>query len=168
MVRGRRLAAGAIFGGGRRRASPGLPARSCASSPKSKPPPLPTAARDRVTEFKAGRIPGARFWDIDGVCDHSTDLPHMLPSEAAFGAAADALGISNNDTVVVYDGMGLFASPRAWWTWKVDLLAGGGGALFYTLCGGDPLLGFAIETDAVAYRCGVKCCPPSLLETLHP
>lgn len=43
----------------------------------------------------------------------------MLPSEAAFAAAADALGITNDDTVIMYDGMGLFSSPRAWWTWKV-------------------------------------------------
>jgi thiosulfate/3-mercaptopyruvate sulfurtransferase len=43
----------------------------------------------------------------------------MLPTEEAFAAAADALGISNDDAVVVYDGMGVFAAPRAWWTWRV-------------------------------------------------
>jgi thiosulfate/3-mercaptopyruvate sulfurtransferase len=43
----------------------------------------------------------------------------MLPSEEAFAAAADALGISNDDAVVVYDGMGMFSAPRAWWTWRV-------------------------------------------------
>jgi thiosulfate/3-mercaptopyruvate sulfurtransferase len=49
----------------------------------------------------------------------TADLPHMLPSAAAFGAAVDALGISNSDTVVVYDGMGCFAAPRTWWTFKI-------------------------------------------------
>jgi hypothetical protein len=91
--------------------------------PRPTPPrhqtPNPRAARDRFAEFKAERIPGARFWDIDGVADAATDLPHMLPPDAAFAAAADALGISNDDTVVVYDCMGLFSAPRAWWTWKV-------------------------------------------------
>jgi thiosulfate/3-mercaptopyruvate sulfurtransferase len=77
------------------------------------------SGRDAQKEFAAARIPGAQFWDIDGVCNPSTDLPHMLPSEAAFAAAADALGISNDDAVVVYDGMGMFAAPRAWWTWRV-------------------------------------------------
>ena len=43
----------------------------------------------------------------------------MLPTAAAFAAAADALGVTCDDTVVVYDGMGTFSSPRAWWTWKV-------------------------------------------------
>jgi len=77
------------------------------------------AGRDAAKEFAAERIQGAQFWDIDGVCDPSSDLPHMLPTEAAFAAAADALGISNDDSVVVYDGMGMFAAPRAWWTWRV-------------------------------------------------
>lgn len=82
-------------------------------------------------EFAAERIQGAQFWDIDGVCDPASSLPHMLPSEQAFAAAADALGISNDDAVVVYDGMGLFAAPRAWWTWRVfghdRCVCGGGG-----------------------------------------
>lgn len=29
--------------------------------------------------------------------DLATDLPHMLPSETAFAAAMDALGIKNGD-----------------------------------------------------------------------
>lgn len=43
----------------------------------------------------------------------------MLPSEQQFAAAADALGISNDDAVVVYDNSGIFSAPRAWWTLKV-------------------------------------------------
>jgi len=80
---------------------------------------LPPMGRSAVEEFKAARIPGAQFWDVDGVADPKSDLPHMLPSEDAFAAAADALGISNDETVVLYDGMGMFAAPRAWWTWRV-------------------------------------------------
>ena len=52
------------------------------------------------------------------VADTSTDLPHMLPPAAKFAAAADALGISNDSTVVVYDGLGIFSAPRAWWTFR--------------------------------------------------
>ena len=64
-------------------------------------------------------IPGAVFFDIDAIADHSTDLPHMLPDADAFAAAAGALGLSESDTIVVYDGMGLFSAPRVWWTLKV-------------------------------------------------
>jgi len=42
-------------------------------------------------------------------------LRHMLPSEEAFAAGCSALGIENNDGVVVYDGMGLFSAARVWW-----------------------------------------------------
>ena len=42
-------------------------------------------------------------------------LPHMLPSEEAFAAAASALGIQNNDGLVVYDGKGIFSAARVWW-----------------------------------------------------
>ena len=60
--------------------------------------PVP-AGKDPKQEFKAGRIPGSRFFDVDGISDPNTDLPHMLPSAGAFAAAADALGISAEDQV---------------------------------------------------------------------
>lgn len=77
------------------------------------------AERSGAEEFKAARIPGSQFFDIDGVADRSRPLPHMVPSEAAFSAAATALGIDAADTIVVYDRLGTFSSPRAWWTWKI-------------------------------------------------
>lgn len=44
---------------------------------------------------------------------------HMMPSEAAFAAAMDALGITNDTHVVVYDRSGIFSAPRAWFTFNV-------------------------------------------------
>jgi len=77
---------------------------------------LPTQNRDAKAEFLSGHIPGAVFFDIDAIADRSTDLPHMLPDEPTFSKAAGALGLSDTDTIVVYDGMGLFSAPRVWWT----------------------------------------------------
>jgi thiosulfate/3-mercaptopyruvate sulfurtransferase len=79
---------------------------------------LAAQKRDAKAEFLAGHIPGAVFFDIDAIADHSTDLPHMLPDEESFSKAAGALGLSDTDTIVVYDGMGLFSAPRVWWTLK--------------------------------------------------
>ena len=79
---------------------------------------MPAEKRDPAREFEAGHIPGAVFFDIDAVSDHSTDLPHMLPSAGDFSAAASELGIGNGDTVVAYDGSGIFSAPRLWWTLK--------------------------------------------------
>jgi thiosulfate/3-mercaptopyruvate sulfurtransferase len=80
---------------------------------------LPAQKRDAKAEYLTAHIPGAVFFDIDAVADHSTDLPHMLPGPDQFGAAAGALGISETDTIVVYDGLGLFSAPRVWWTFRI-------------------------------------------------
>jgi thiosulfate/3-mercaptopyruvate sulfurtransferase len=80
---------------------------------------LPAQKRDARSEYLAGHIPGAVFFDIEKVADHSSDLPHMLPGPTQFGEAAGALGISETDTIVVYDGLGLFSSPRVWWTFRI-------------------------------------------------
>lgn len=93
---------------------------------------MPNAARNAQAEYLAGHIPGAIFFDIDGIADTSTDLPHMLPAPADFAHMVGALGISDSMTIVVYDELGLFSAPRVWWTFRtmgapdVRILAGGG------------------------------------------
>ena len=79
---------------------------------------MPADKRDAKAEFEAAHIPGAVFFDIDALSDHSTSLPHMLPPPAQFGRDAGALGIGDDDMVVVYDGAGIFSAPRVWWTLK--------------------------------------------------
>ena len=82
---------------------------------------MPNVGRDGRAEFLQGpRIPNSLFFDVAGVCDKTTDLPHMLPSPASFAAAADCLGIRSLETpVVVYDRAGVFSAPRVWWTFRV-------------------------------------------------
>ena len=80
---------------------------------------LPAQKRDAAAEYAAGHIPGAIRFDIEEVCDHASTLPHMLPTPDAFAAMAGALGISDKDTIVAYDGLGMFSSPRVWWTFRV-------------------------------------------------
>src|SRR5215470_1069872 len=80
---------------------------------------LPTHKRDAAAEYRAGHIPGAVRFDIDEISDHSSPLPHMLPSAFDFGLAVGELGISERNTIVIYDGMGLFSAPRVWWTFRL-------------------------------------------------
>jgi thiosulfate/3-mercaptopyruvate sulfurtransferase len=80
---------------------------------------VPGTGRDAAAEYLAGHIAGAVRFDMEAISDHSNPLPHMLPSAEAFGRAVGALGIGDQDTVVVYDGAGMFASPRVWWTFRV-------------------------------------------------
>jgi thiosulfate/3-mercaptopyruvate sulfurtransferase len=80
---------------------------------------LPAASRDPDAEYVAGHIPGAVRFDIDSIADHSIPLPHMLPSAEDFARKVGALGIGDQDTIVAYDGAGIFSAPRVWWTFRV-------------------------------------------------
>ncbi|KYK47392.1 3-mercaptopyruvate sulfurtransferase [Bradyrhizobium liaoningense] len=66
-------------------------------------------------DYLAAHLPGAVFFDVDAVSDHSNPLPHMFPSAEQFGRDVGNLGIGNSDTVVIYDAGGWVAAPRAWW-----------------------------------------------------
>jgi thiosulfate/3-mercaptopyruvate sulfurtransferase len=108
---------------------------------------LPAQKRDARAEYLAGHIPGAVFFDIDAVADHSTELPHMLPGPKEFGQAVGALGIADTDTIVVYDGLGLFSAPRVWWTFRIF-----GARNVFILDGGLPAwkaAGYATETGDI-------------------
>jgi len=80
---------------------------------------LMTTGRDANAEYLAAHIPGAIRFDIDKISDHSNPLPHMLPNAEEFAAAVGPLGIGSDDTIVVYDGLGLYGAARVWWTLRV-------------------------------------------------
>lgn len=92
---------------------------------------LPNQGRNAKAEYAQAHIPGALFFDIDAVADHTSALPHMLPSPAEFADAVGKLGIGNDTLVVAYDSNFYMASARVWWTfrafghYKVAVLDGG-------------------------------------------
>ncbi len=76
---------------------------------------LPGDPRDARAEYGAGHIAGARFMDLDGLSDPGSALPHMMPPAPAFAEAMEALGISGDDRIVIYDNSPLHSAARAWW-----------------------------------------------------
>ncbi|ESR23346.1 3-mercaptopyruvate sulfurtransferase [Lutibaculum baratangense] len=80
---------------------------------------LPDMKRNGREEYLDRHVPGAVFVDIDEVSDRSDPLPHMLPTAEAFAARMGALGISDRNRIVVYDGAGLFSAARVWWMLRV-------------------------------------------------
>lgn len=80
---------------------------------------LPAQGRDARAEYEAAHIPGAVFFDHDLVSDQASPLPHTLPSPQDFAQYVGTMGISADDTIVVYDGPGFFSAPRAWWMFRV-------------------------------------------------
>ncbi|XP_042520147.1 thiosulfate/3-mercaptopyruvate sulfurtransferase 1, mitochondrial-like [Macadamia integrifolia] len=107
---------------------------------------MPDEQRNPIQEYQVAHIPRALFFDVDGISDRSTKLPHMLPSEEAFAAAVSALGIQNKDGLVVYDGKGIFSAARVWWMFRVY-----GHDRVWVLDGGLPqwrASGFDVESSA--------------------
>ncbi|MBM3221160.1 MAG: 3-mercaptopyruvate sulfurtransferase [Candidatus Rokubacteria bacterium] len=80
---------------------------------------MPQAKRDPAREFTEAHLPGAVFFDIDAIADRSSGLPHMLPAPEVFAKAVGALGIGDDDRVVVYDSRGVVSAARVWWTFRV-------------------------------------------------
>lgn len=77
---------------------------------------LPATGRDARQEWLEARIPGARFFDFDGrFSDPRSELPHMLPDAELFTREAQKLGLRRDSSVVLYDTLGMYASPRGWW-----------------------------------------------------
>ena len=65
------------------------------------------------------QIKGARFFDIDFFSDQASALPHMLTSETEFEEKVRSLGINNESHLIIYDNIGMYSAPRAWWMFRV-------------------------------------------------
>lgn len=75
--------------------------------------------RDGRPDFEAARLPGAVFFDLEASSDQGSHLPHMLPSPAAFAHRMGRLGLTADDSIVVYDTVGIRSSARAWWMFRI-------------------------------------------------
>jgi len=80
---------------------------------------MPDTGRDARAEYDAAHIPGARFFDIEDISDHRSELPHMAPPVEKFMSRLRAMGVGDGHQVVVYDGAGLFSAARVWWLFRL-------------------------------------------------
>ena len=77
------------------------------------------AVPKNVTDILALQIPGAQIFDFENTfCDLNNTLPHMMPTADVFTREAQALGICHDSIIVVFDRIGVYSSPRAWWMFK--------------------------------------------------
>lgn len=66
-----------------------------------------------------GQIKNARFMDLENeFSDTDARFPNTMLTPENFSIAARKLGINNNSALVVYDNLGIYSSPRAWWMFK--------------------------------------------------
>jgi len=117
----------------------------------SVPPIMPFTSQKLPSELTARYLPGALRFDYDAkVCDQNSALPHMMPDADFFADQARKLGINSNSAIVVYDDIGVYASPRAWWMFKAmghdNVAVLNGGAVAWHLAGLE--LSDQISTEA--------------------
>ncbi len=74
-------------------------------------------SKSEATEFEA--IPNALFFDIkmkfSNIC---APFPNTIPSQVQFQESAQELGVNSNTKIVIYDALGIYSSPRAFWLFK--------------------------------------------------
>lgn len=87
-----------------------------------------------VSSLGGCHIPGSQYFDIKNVfSDSSSIFPNTVPSAIQFQHEAQKLGINSNSIIVVYDNIGIYTSPRAWWLFRYF-----GHTNVYVLDGGLP------------------------------
>jgi thiosulfate/3-mercaptopyruvate sulfurtransferase len=109
---------------------------------------------DTRGHYLAQHIPGAVFFDIEELSDHSTGLPHSMPQPEAFAKSMAALGVGDGMQIVIYEQVGVFSAPRARWMLRsfgaqhVFLLDGG---LQAWMAAGLPVESGSVERPAAKF-----------------
>ena len=77
---------------------------------------MPSVKRDGYKEYLKSHIENAKFFDLDKNSDQNTDLPHMLPKKNSWEKILSSMGISKEDSIIIYDNSDLISSCRCWYT----------------------------------------------------
>lgn len=84
---------------------------------------LDASQKDNISglksKFEGLKIKNARFFDIkNSFSKKDAALPNTLPTAQEFEQECRKLGINKSSKIVVYDNLGIYTSPRAWWLFK--------------------------------------------------
>jgi len=71
-----------------------------------------------TTTTETAQIPNSIAFDLKVFSDSKSDFPNTIPSSEQFEKEACNLGITNSSTIIVYDNLGIYTSPRVWWLFK--------------------------------------------------
>ncbi|WP_417450289.1 3-mercaptopyruvate sulfurtransferase [Kordiimonas sp.] len=116
---------------------------------------MPDSKRDAAQEYNTAHIPNAVFFDIDENSHKASSLPHTLPRVDEFEKSVRKMGITNDNTLVIYDDSDVRSAARVWWHFRVM-----GHTEVYVLDGGlkkwraegRPLTSEATDQPASDYR----------------
>lgn len=72
-----------------------------------------------ITKEKKQQIPNTIFFDLKKVfLDKEGLYPNTIPAKENFEEEVQKLGVNKNSSIVVYDRIGVYSSPRVWWMFK--------------------------------------------------
>ena len=74
--------------------------------------------RDINAAFKESRIPYSQLLNLNEVADLSKPKPHTWPTNEIFIKYMKKMDIRKSDSVILYDRVNVFSSPRAFLTFK--------------------------------------------------
>ena len=74
--------------------------------------------RDINASFKESRIPYSQLLNLNEVADLSNPKPHTMPTNEIFIKYMKKMDIRKSDSVILYDRVNVFSSPRAFLTFK--------------------------------------------------
>ncbi len=75
---------------------------------------------DKNIEAAKAIIPTALYFDIKtSFSDTKAKFPNTIPQKNQFEQEVKALGVNKDSKVVIYDDLGIYSSPRAWWLFKI-------------------------------------------------
>ncbi|MBV1924642.1 MAG: sulfurtransferase [Flavobacteriaceae bacterium] len=80
---------------------------------------LPSNVSKTDSEIEGLQIKNSRLFDIKNeFSDVYNSLPNTFPSKKEFETSCRNIGINKDSVIVVYDQIGIYTSPRAWWMFK--------------------------------------------------
>ncbi|GCX16345.1 3-mercaptopyruvate sulfurtransferase [Escherichia coli] len=71
--------------------------------------------RNVAQEYLNGHIPGAVFFYIEALSDHTSQLLHMLPCPDTFPVPKLELGVHQEKHLIFTDEGSPFSAPQEWW-----------------------------------------------------
>jgi thiosulfate/3-mercaptopyruvate sulfurtransferase len=72
-----------------------------------------------IPEYLGIQIPGTRYFDIKMILAIAEIHYQPIPCPEQFEQAAQKLGINTSSKIIVYDSLGIYSSPRAWWLFQI-------------------------------------------------
>ena len=78
----------------------------------------PQNQKGKIKNINDTKIEGSVKIDLNEVSDPDSSLPHTMITKDNFNKIVGSKGIKKDQTIIIYDEIGTYVSPRLWWMFK--------------------------------------------------